>query len=100
VIHDSGIRFDAHFHRAIEQQRFLHRHNKRLLVKRVRAYMEAAMQEQDEEEFKRLVREAITDWLDKQFAAFGRWTAMGMMAMALAAILTFILWAKGLPGGQ
>lgn len=54
----------------------------------------------DEEEFKALVKEAIHEWLEDKWATFGKWTAMGLMSALLAALVTFVLWAKGLPGGR
>lgn len=51
----------------------------------------------NEEEFKGLVKEAIREWLDGQWAAFGKWTAMGLLSALLAALVTFVLWVKGLP---
>lgn len=51
----------------------------------------------DNEEFKLLVREAIKEWLDEQWAAFGVWTARGLLAALLAAIMAFVFWTKGLP---
>lgn len=52
----------------------------------------------DNEEFKELVREAIHEWLEERWSEFGKWTARGLLAALLAAIVTIILWAKGLPG--
>lgn len=51
----------------------------------------------NEEEFKALIKEAIKEWLDEQWAAFGIWTARGLLAALLAALMGFILWMKELP---
>lgn len=32
----------------------------------------------DKEEFKAAVKEAAKEWLQEQFAAFGKWTAIGV----------------------
>lgn len=58
------------------------------------------MRELDKEEMKQLVKDAITSWLDDQFAAFGRWTFYGLVAALLAGVLTIIIWVKGLPLGH
>ena len=55
---------------------------------------------EDEEEFKTLVKEAIKEWLNEQWATLGKWTAMGVLSAVLAALLTFILWAKGISSGH
>lgn len=33
---------------------------------------------------KEVVKEALQEWLDKQFAAFGKWTLAGLVSAALA----------------
>lgn len=33
---------------------------------------------------KEIVKEALQEWLDKQFAAFGKWTLAGLISTALA----------------
>lgn len=72
-------------------------HTRRMLRRGVSLYVKRAIMEHfDEDEFKRLTKQAIKEWLDEQFAAFGRWTALGVAAAALAGIVTFILWSKGL----
>lgn len=49
----------------------------------------------DADEKKRIVKEALKEWLDEKFAAFGRWSAMTIGAAALAALLYFILRLNG-----
>lgn len=51
----------------------------------------------NEEEFKALVKEAIYEWLDDQWMAFGKWTGRGILAALLAAVVALIFWVKGLP---
>lgn len=48
-----------------------------------------------DEEMKRLIKEAIREWLDQQFAAFGKWSFMALASMALAALIYFILTMNG-----
>jgi hypothetical protein len=49
----------------------------------------------DEEEKKKIIREAIDEWLDKQFAAVGRWTVYGIISAGLAAIAYFAFTHQG-----
>lgn len=39
------------------------------------------------EEQKAIVKEALTEWLDKQFATFGKWSLGGIASIALAVLL-------------
>jgi hypothetical protein len=39
------------------------------------------------EEAKALIKEAISEWLDDQFATFGKWSGVGIAAMVFAAIV-------------
>lgn len=48
----------------------------------------------DEDTMKRAVKEAIKEWLNEQFARFGKWSLAAIGAMALAAI-TYILVSAG-----
>lgn len=38
------------------------------------------------EEIKKAMKEGIKEWLNEQYAAFGKWTLHGLLAMALAGI--------------
>lgn len=49
------------------------------------------MMSNDEEEWKRIVKQAIKEWLDEQFASFGRWTFYGLVSALLAGIIVFIV---------
>jgi hypothetical protein len=46
-------------------------------------------------EFKRIVKEAIREWLDAQFAAFGKWSAIGIASATLGLIAYFLLISSG-----
>lgn len=54
---------------------------------------------QDADERKRLVKEAFKEafkeWLDDKFTTLGKWTARAIAALALGALLYFILWVNG-----
>ena len=49
----------------------------------------------DREEQKAAIKEAISEWLDVQFAVVGRWTVNGILAAALAGLLYAWLTTKG-----
>jgi hypothetical protein len=46
-------------------------------------------------EFKRIVKEAIREWLDAQFAAFGKWSAIGIASATLGLIAYLLLISSG-----
>jgi hypothetical protein len=46
-------------------------------------------------EVKAAMKQALREWLDDQFAMLGRWTAKGIAAAALAAVVYFILTSQG-----
>lgn len=46
-------------------------------------------------EMKRIVKDAIREWLDEQFAKFGRWSLYTVLALATASILYLSLFANG-----
>lgn len=47
-----------------------------------------------EEDQRRIVKEALKEWLDEKWAAFGKWSIRGILAAGLAAIVTLILMVK------
>lgn len=49
----------------------------------------------DKEEWKAVVKEALQEWLDKQFATFGKWTLAGVVSVALVGILYLYLTSNG-----
>jgi hypothetical protein len=44
---------------------------------------------------KAVIKEALKEWMDEKFAAFGRWSIIGIGAAALFALMYFILAVKG-----
>lgn len=53
------------------------------------------MDELDKNEVKAAMKEAIHEWLDDKFLAFGKWSAAGVAAMSLGALAYFILTLNG-----
>lgn len=47
------------------------------------------------EEQKDLIKEALKEWLNEQFAAFGRWSFMGLLSVAFAALTYIWLYEHG-----
>ena len=54
----------------------------------------------DEEAMKKIMKAAIKEWLDEQFAKFGKWTALGITAMVLVLIAYGIVHINGVPWGK
>lgn len=44
---------------------------------------------------KRVMKEAIKEWLDEQFTKVGKWTAACFLSCLLAALAYLILWTNG-----
>lgn len=44
---------------------------------------------------RRIIKEALKEWLDEKWAAFGKWSVRGLLAAGLVALITFILAVKG-----
>ena len=51
------------------------------------------MSDLDRDEQKAIVKEAIKEWLNEQFASFGMWTFKGILAAAFAGAC--YLWLAG-----
>lgn len=49
----------------------------------------------DKDVQKDAVKEALREWLDDQFATFGRWTFYGLMAAAFAGLVYLALVGAG-----
>lgn len=48
-----------------------------------------------DEAMKDAVKEALKEWLDAKFLAFGKWSLASLAALALAALVYFILKMNG-----
>lgn len=44
---------------------------------------------------KEILKEAISEWLDKQFATLGKWTLGGICSAGLAALAFWMLTSQG-----
>ena len=53
------------------------------------------MPDVDDEAKKELIKEAISEWLDKQFALLGKWTLGGLVSAGVAALGYMILTTNG-----
>lgn len=53
------------------------------------------MTRQDDEEQKQIIKEALKEWLDEKFLAFGKWTAAGVAAIVLAVFVYLSLRIDG-----
>jgi hypothetical protein len=49
----------------------------------------------DKDVLKEATKEAIQEWLDKQFSTLGRWTLGGITSMGLAALTYWFLTSNG-----
>lgn len=50
-----------------------------------------ARRKDDKEAFREAVKEAISEWLDKQFMTFGKWSAIGIAAAAFALFVKLLI---------
>jgi len=48
------------------------------------------MPDVNDEEQKKIIKEAINEWLDTKYTAFGKWTFHGLLAMSLGALVYFL----------
>lgn len=53
------------------------------------------MTEFSDKEVKRLLKEAIREWLDEKYLEFGKWSARAIAAAFLVAVIYFILQMNG-----
>jgi hypothetical protein len=53
------------------------------------------MPQLDRDAQKEALKEAIHEWLDEQFATFGRWTFKGLLAAAFAGAVYLALKGQG-----
>ena len=47
------------------------------------------------DEIKKAMKEGLKEWLNEQYAAFGRWTLHGLIALALAGLVYLALTGAG-----
>lgn len=55
---------------------------------------EKRMHDWDKDTFKEAVKEAIKEWLDEKFTQFGKYSAKGLAASALAGLIYYIGWLQ------
>lgn len=48
------------------------------------------------DEQKEVMKEVLQEWLDKQFAVFGKWTAKGLLSMVFFVVMYYWLSAHGI----
>jgi hypothetical protein len=53
------------------------------------------MPEIDKDIQKEILKEAISEWLDKQFATFGKWTLCGIFSAGLGVLAYLLLTSQG-----
>ena len=51
------------------------------------------MDRRKHDEQKEIIKEVMQEWLDKQFATFGKWTMKGFASMAFFVVMYF--WLNG-----
>jgi hypothetical protein len=66
-----------------------------LRVLRAAAMTDQLKQALKDAEAKRIIKEAIREWLDEQFTKFGRWSFYGILAAATTLILYMTLIVNG-----
>lgn len=53
------------------------------------------VREEEREAIKLALQEALREWLEEKYAAFGKWSVHGLMAAGLAALVWLILTSSG-----
>lgn len=49
----------------------------------------------NDEKLKRVMKEALKEWLDEKFSEFGKWTFYGLLSAVFFALMYFILTTNG-----
>lgn len=57
--------------------------------------MVLAMASMTPEELKAALKQGLKEWLDEKFSDFGKWSAMGIGAAALALLAYFVMALNG-----
>jgi len=52
---------------------------------------------EDEVQMQKVMKAAIKEWMDERFAAFGKWTAMGVAIAAVTVLAWAIVVMNGVP---
>lgn len=47
------------------------------------------------EDVKAALKEGLREWLDEQFAAFGRWAAISLLALFFSGVVYLAIWTGG-----
>jgi len=55
----------------------------------------ASMADLDKDDIKEALKEAIREWLDEKYAAFGKWSFHGLGAMVLCGIVYLAMISNG-----
>ena len=53
------------------------------------------VRDEEKEAVKEAMCEALREWLDEKYAAFGKWSFNGLLAMALGGIVYMFLLSQG-----
>jgi len=53
------------------------------------------MSDLDKQDVKEALKEAIREWLDEKYSAFGKWTFHGLAAMALCGVVYVAMISNG-----
>ena len=53
------------------------------------------MTKEEDDVKKALIKEALQEWLDKQFTMVGKWTVKGLISMAIAGVVYLWLSSHG-----
>lgn len=53
------------------------------------------MPDLDKEEMRKAIESAINKWMDKQFAAFGKWSLITFAGLVFASLVYFVLKMNG-----
>ena len=51
----------------------------------------------DEDAMKRIMKQAIKEWMDDRFAAFGKWSLLGIGVAALGVLAWLMVQMNGVP---
>lgn len=55
----------------------------------------SVVREGEKDLMKEAIKEGLREWLDEKYAAFGRWTFRGLMALTFSALVWLIALSQG-----